>query len=217
MVVHDSYQAVLEQLAYLFEGIKPNFNEFHHSTSLTAFEKRLHRGAEPIHFGIAVDFDDVESVIQFVSYILGDEFLKVDGLEDFVYAKELETVRQALVDVRVGQGSFRRKLVEMWGGCSVTNVSQSDFLIASHIRPWVKSNNVEKLDVYNGLLLTPNLDKAFDKGFITFDSTGNILISREILDDANLLGINTHMSLRFINKAHQVYLEWHRENLFKNA
>ena len=87
-------------------------------------------------------------------------------------------------------------------------------LIASHIKPWRDSENQERLDKFNGLLLTPNLDKAFDSGFISFDTDGKILIS-EILEEPKMLGIEDEMKINF-QKNHQSYLEYHRDVVFMN-
>ena len=53
----------------------------------------------------------------------------------------------------------------------------NELLVASHIKPWSISDANEKLDIHNGLLMCPNHDKLFDRGYISFDDTGRILIS----------------------------------------
>jgi len=75
----------------------------------------------------------------------------------------------------------------------------------------------EKLDPDNILLLSPDLDTLFDKGFISFDDEGQILIS-EALKGTNLDHIGIDNSLRIerrLSKATKEYLKYHRENLFK--
>jgi hypothetical protein len=114
--------------------------------------------------------------------------------------------------VRLGQGKFRQKLINYWNGCSVTNSNMIEILVASHIKPWKSSNNKERLDVYNGLLLLPNLDKLFDRGYITFNNRGKIAISSQI-SDYEILGINNKMRIK-VEKNHEVYLQYHRENIF---
>ena len=67
-------------------------------------------------------------------------------------------------------------------------------LKASHIKPWNISDDYERLDEYNGLLLTPNLDAAFDSGLISFDKDGVILISKKPRDEQKAtLGIEEKM------------------------
>jgi len=84
--------------------------------------------------------------------------------------------------------------------------------MASHIMPWRKCNNTQRLDVYNGLLLTPNLDKLFDKGYISFDKKGRIICSDALpKSDMQSLAISNNMHLTKIDDKHQKYLDYHRE------
>lgn len=125
--------------------------------------------------------------------------------------------RKSLVNTRVNQTEFRRNLMEYWdGSCSVTGCTKTDMLKASHIKPWRDCTlNTEAINVYNGFLLTPNLDAAFDSGYISFDDRGKIMISDELSqDDCNKLGITSDMKLRRIEPEHQRFLKYHRENIF---
>jgi hypothetical protein len=114
--------------------------------------------------------------------------------------------------VRIGQKEFRQKLIDYWNGCAVTTYNITSILVASHIKPWKSSNNNERLDVYNGLLLLPNLDKLFDRGYITFNNKGKIVISSQI-SDYEILGINNKMKIK-VEKNHEIYLQYHRKNIF---
>lgn len=123
------------------------------------------------------------------------------------------TEREAIVKARVGQGKFRDKLVDYWHGCSVSTFSHFDILIASHIMPWRDADNQQRLDVFNGLLLLPNYDKLFDKGYISFDDNGHIIYSRYINDtDRRLLKMDNTLHLIKIEDAHKSYLKYHRDN-----
>ena len=71
-------------------------------------------------------------------------------------------------------------------------------LIASHIKKWADcTNNAERLDENNGLLLCAHHDALFDKHLITFDETsGNLIVSptlsateQTILDIASIPNI----------------------------
>ena len=116
---------------------------------------------------------------------------------------------------RVGQGKFRKELIEYWNGCSITTFKRFDILVASHIKPWKDSNNFERIDVYNGLLLLPNYDKLFDRGYINFDKKGKILFSKLISDnDKQLLGLKNNIKLINVDDKHLKYLDYHRENCF---
>lgn len=124
------------------------------------------------------------------------------------------TDKKSLVSTRIGQGEFRSQLVEYWNGCAATGYRGTRLLVASHIKPWRKSDDNERLDIYNGLLLTPNLDKAFDLGYIGFKATGKICISPE-LEEPTVLGVTPELSIS-LTKRHMPYIDHHLENEFKN-
>jgi putative restriction endonuclease len=126
-----------------------------------------------------------------------------------------ETERRAVTRARIGQGSFRQRLLEMWEGCAVTDVRLPSVLRASHIKPWRFSTNSERLDPYNGLLLLPQYDQLFDKGLISFDENGEILRS-PALDGIEpvKLGIDVNDRLRALSKRHLRFLDHHRAEVF---
>nr|NJM04898.1 hypothetical protein [Desulfobacula sp.] len=86
---------------------------------------------------------------------------------------------------------------------------------ASHIKPWTKSDTYEKLNLFNGLLLSPALDACFDAGYISFDDVGNIMISDELsANDLAVMGIHKDMKLSKIEAEHKFFLAYHREEIF---
>ncbi|WXL25135.1 HNH endonuclease [Ectopseudomonas mendocina] len=124
-----------------------------------------------------------------------------------------QTEKTNLVKARVGQGMFRQKLIRYWGCCAVTGFTDLNLLVASHIKPWSVCTDAERLDTYNGLLLTPNLDKAFDAGFITFTSQGAIWLSPQ-LSQPGLLGISANFSIQ-LTAEHERYMAFHRTQVFR--
>jgi len=126
--------------------------------------------------------------------------------------------KRVLVKCRLGQSGYRKRLIEHWGACSITNSDCFDMLIASHVKPWSESNEQEKYDIFNGLLLTPNYDKLFDRYYISFDDEGNIMVSDKITDD-NLkkLGISKTAKLNEdkLSIEHIKYLKYHRNKFEK--
>jgi HNH endonuclease len=128
-----------------------------------------------------------------------------------------ETTRDTLIKVRLGQGQFRTDLINYWGGCAVLGDLPTDVLLASHIKPWRACNNDDRLDPYNGLLLSPSLNHVFDKGFVSFAEDGKILLSSG-LDNATAsrLGLNEGLTLRKLEARHQIYLGWHRAGVFRH-
>ena len=126
-----------------------------------------------------------------------------------------KTEREAIVSARIGQGDFRKKLIAYWQGCSISHIQKYDILIASHIKPWRDADNSERLDAFNGLLLLPNYDKLFDKGYISFDFSGKILISKFLNpDERKILCISKSTSLVKIDERHKKFLEYHQNNRF---
>lgn len=126
-----------------------------------------------------------------------------------------DTERLALCRARIGQGEYRRSLIKRWQGrCAVTDYVDERLLVASHVKPWSLSTDEERLDCENGLLLTPNLDKAFDRGFITFEpKNGRIRISGYLKTPA-VLGIAPELKLRSLSKPLNEYLKFHGERIF---
>ena len=88
-------------------------------------------------------------------------------------------------------------------------------LIGAHIKPWSESNDNEKIDEYNGLLLAPNPDKIFELGLISFDDNGKIIISSKLNnEDLAKLNINKETKLN-LKENHKKYFKHHRDNKFK--
>lgn len=128
-----------------------------------------------------------------------------------------ETTKEALIKARKGQEAYRRNVMSIEKSCRVTGLSHTEFLIASHIKPWRDSNNEERLDGHNGLLLSPHIDKLFDKGFISFNDDGSLLIS-PLLDTAVLS--KWCISSMLIHKQEltakqKYYMEYHRKYIFQ--
>ena len=129
----------------------------------------------------------------------------------------LTTEVEAVVKQRRGQEEYRSKLEEYWdNACAVTGIDVSVMLRASHAKPWKDCySDTERLDPFNGFLLSANLDALFDKGYITFDDTGK-LIPSSLLTTAqiNQLGLN-NLTLRKLDSRHLPYLEYHHREIFK--
>ncbi len=134
------------------------------------------------------------------------------------YNKPDKTERQGLVTSRVGQGWYRKAILERWEyKCAVSGCELYDILIASHIVSWKESNDNERLDVDNGLLLSPNYDALFDKHLISFQDDGNILISKTLSKELlNKLGINGNEKILNLTKGNSFYLEKHRTKFYEN-
>ncbi|MGA1931523.1 HNH endonuclease [Arcobacter sp. YIC-464] len=127
--------------------------------------------------------------------------------------KPTERQRKAIVKARVGQGIFREEVLELWNNtCPITKINKKELLIASHIVSWQLSNDEEKLDKYNGFPFSPDVDKLFDKGYISFSDEGKLLVSKFI--DSNViqkLGIDINSKIVGLKEEHKKYLERHRK------
>lgn len=129
------------------------------------------------------------------------------------------TEREATVLQRVGQELFRKGLLSLWQGrCALTGLAIPALLRASHAKPWRDATDEERLDVFNGLLLTAHLDAAFDAGLIGFSASGRLLISPRLnLDDVRLLGLERSLPLITLRPQHVPYLDYHRNCVFLNV
>jgi hypothetical protein len=140
---------------------------------------------------------------------------QVEADLDAIFADQIaiETEKIDMVKCRLGQGDFRKNLFKLWEGCSVTAFQNRSFLVASHIKPWSECNSVERMDPYNGFLLIPNLDKAFDLGFITFSEDGLIKLSPDLFG-SRTLSISEDMRID-LKENNLPYLEYHQEHVFR--
>lgn len=125
----------------------------------------------------------------------------------------LETEAEAKRKIRIGQEKFKASLAPLWHHiCALCGIELAALLRASHAKPWKDSDNLERLDSYNGLLLCCNHDALFDKGYITFDGTGLIHISPQIpSSDYGIYGIHHKMKIMRYEENKQ-YFRWHKKH-----
>lgn len=139
------------------------------------------------------------------------------------------TTKQTVIQARRGQGMFRKNVEARESACRLTGITNPSLLIASHIKPWrVCATAAERLDGANGLLLTPDADHLFDRGFISFANGGDVLVSPRVpAEDLRRLGFEQLMRQRDgLNEApavwqtedygpaHSGYLAYHRTQVF---
>ncbi len=151
-----------------------------------------------------------------LSRTLPDELLRT--FEQQTLALPRATEAERLVIQRVGQDVFRNGLLEFWEGrCAITGLAVPELLRASHIKPWADcETDAERLDVWNGLLLAPHLDAAFDRGFFTLSEVGEVIVSSELGEsDRRVLGLSTPLRLGDLRAGHLQYLVWHRQKIFR--
>ncbi len=136
--------------------------------------------------------------------------------EESVAEKTKETIRQA----RNGQGKYREKLLEQCRFCPITMISDERLLIASHIKPWASCDDIEKIDPYNGYMLSPMIDKLFDQGYITFTPERHLILSPFISNftwkQVNLKNNTFYQNLPMDEKRIE-YLDFHHHSVFKGT
>jgi len=132
-----------------------------------------------------------------------------------------ELEREALIIARRGQGVFKRNVQRIEEHCRITGVDRVEHLIASHCKPWRDcESNEERLDGENGLLLTPTVDHLFDRGFISFENDGTLLVSPVAhFESLRRMGIPVDQvrNVGGFTEGQKRYLEYHRESLFLAA
>jgi putative restriction endonuclease len=128
------------------------------------------------------------------------------------------TEREATVRQRIGQNLFREGLLALWGGrCAITGLDTPELLRASHAKPWADSSDIERLDVFNGLLLAAHWDAAFDSGLITISTSGHVVPSAALSDATiDVLNLSDDLCIR-LQSQHEPYLVWHRERVFRKS
>lgn len=221
LVLHPAYRKSVhwEQIKAFTQGAP---NETYKSTSL---EKFPFAPGSTSNTGIAVNLANDEDLRSLIAVLTGesgieqrleDEFSLIELFEQSSFGQQIEsTEREAIVRARVGQGVYRHALLKHWQGCAVSGVALASMLRASHIKPWRDATHLERLDPFNGLLLTPNLDQAFDQGLITFTDEGDVVIAQALTTELQLaLGINPQCRVRRLHGRHLNYLAWHREHVF---
>jgi HNH endonuclease len=125
------------------------------------------------------------------------------------------TNKPTLIAARLGQGQFRMDVRKRWGNrCAVTGCAIPSVLRASHIKPWSKSSNRDRLNPANGLLLAAHLDALFDCGFISFADDGTMLVSAQIADELKEFNLPNRLQ-REPTKAERQFLAYHRRYVFE--
>jgi putative restriction endonuclease len=131
-----------------------------------------------------------------------------------------ETERQSLIISRRGQGLFKERVMRLERFCRATKVEKLEHLRASHCKPWRDSNNEERLNGENGLLLTPSIDHVFDRGFISFEDAGRLIVSPVAhTDSLRRMGIDTEQVINVgaFSEGQRSFLNYHRSSVLLRA
>jgi putative restriction endonuclease len=130
------------------------------------------------------------------------------------------TERSALVLARRGQGLFKDRVMLIERSCRITKVDELVHLRASHLKPWRDATNEERLDGENGLLLTPSIDHLLDKGFISFENSGELIVSPVAYKPSlEQMGVATDrvVNVGSFTEGQKHFLEYHRDAVLLRA
>jgi hypothetical protein len=131
-----------------------------------------------------------------------------------------ETDRLAIIRARIGQGLFKERVGQIESRCRITGVENPAHLVASHCKPWRDSNNEERLNGENGLLLTPSIDHLFDRGFIGFEDNGKLIISpvahRPSLQRMGI-DVTSTVNVGGFSSGQRQFLDFHRNGVLLQA
>lgn len=162
------------------------------------------------YFRIFIDYQN--DIAKYDSPLIRQEEEKIEKSKLSIKKKEM------LFQARIGQGEYRRKLLEECLFCPFTMVNDERLLIASHIKPWAVSNDREKIDPKNGFALTPTYDKLFDSGFMTFHDDKTIEVSPWI-SPMNQKRLNIYTGMKVpklqLDEERCAYLVYHRAHIYK--
>lgn len=145
---------------------------------------------------------------------------KLEESSEKKISKKKEKEEQAVRQARDGQGKYREQLLEQCRYCPFTMIADERLLIASHIKPWAASTQKEKVDPFNGYILSPLYDKLFDRGFITFTENRHVVLSDFISPYTwKQIGLKNDTFLKALpmDDKRIEYLKFHHQSVFKGS
>ncbi len=220
LVVHPVFQDFFTLLAGIPGTIREGRQIFYHNANLSKFPRR-DDGQGLIHYGIAFGFASVTALQVFITELQrilseASPIAPEKNVSDVI--REVETENSVMAKARIGQGRFRADLLNFWQGqCALTDVAAPELLRASHIKPWKDSSDRERLDAFNGLLLAVHLDVLFDRTLITFEDSGDMLVSKRLsASERAVFGLMAPQRKLLLNVPHLGYLHHHQDRFGAN-
>jgi 5-methylcytosine-specific restriction protein A len=201
---------------FLFESVKKTFVRFICELAVFDFDffmglDRENKLRQAIRFFL-------KRPLSIIPYKIG-ELRQSSLLQDSTLSEIIPiiTERKGLVTTRVGQDAYRKSIIHRWEWkCAVTKFDDLRILIASHIAPWKNATDIERLDVNNGILLSPVYDALFDRHLISFNERGQIILSEQIDQSAyRKIGVTGKEVIHNFSIENEYYLKNHRETFNK--
>jgi HNH endonuclease len=126
--------------------------------------------------------------------------------------------KQQLIRARRGLGLFRSRLEQFESCCRVTGLLDRRHLRACHIKPWSVSEDAEKIDGCNGLLLSPHIAHLFARGYISFGDDGELLASGHLNPAVvQSWGLTLPANVGTFLPRQCEYLDYHRREIFERT
>lgn len=217
LVIDPAYESELFHISTIPGLVVDIPLKFFHMSNLRKFPETIKGGKGPTRYGIAIGVETpaaFHDLLRLLASGVSDKLFS--DLQEIELADVPETQKLELRQTRIGQGKFRHHLLEEFGSkCLLTGIAMSDVLVASHIKPWRSSNNVERLDPKNGILLAAHVDALFDKGYISFTDSGEVLYSPNF-SKADIEKFNIPVAVSAFNLCikRRDFLNYHREHVF---
>lgn len=156
-------------------------------------------------------------------WILAASGLGTQTLKDEVEVAEIRgrnipaVEKLRLQKARLGQGAYRANLLKVEPKCRLTGTSDPSFLIASHIKPWSACDtDEERMSRHNGFMLAPHVDKLFDRGWISFEDNGDLIVHDRVKTLLSSWGITYPANVGAFHPRQREFLKVHREEVFRN-
>ncbi len=125
-----------------------------------------------------------------------------------------------LSKIRINQGFFREMVLASYDcKCAVSGIAETELLTTSHIVPWSVDPKT-RTNPRNGICLNALHDRAFDRGFVSFDDDLSVIYSPRLplgirSKIHTLGGDRLNLPNRFLPDPQ--FLNYHRTKVFKAA
>ncbi|MDD2633912.1 MAG: HNH endonuclease [Bacteroidales bacterium] len=149
-------------------------------------------------------------------FVKDDLYFKEDAEQIFGEDLKAITKRRDPYLHRLYKNQLQEECEELYGNplCVLEKLTYP-VLIASHIKPFIESNEIEAYDPNNGLLLSRTIDSLFDLKYISLTDEGTIIFSKRLSNDVVKFWKNYTLDKHILNEQRCKYLEYHRQLLKK--
>ncbi len=184
-------------------------------------QTKSYRGATNLFYSVYGLGEGVWGLLGYTNNYVNNELTPFENrqVENVLTNENIaQTEKETIILARKGQGQFRKNVLNKFEKCIITNIKNPVLLIASHIKPWRSSSNIERLSPENGLALSPLYDKLFDLGYISFDKNTKVLISQEISEhDIKIINLDKNrIYIPNCSSEMKLNLEYHNDVIFRH-